>query len=65
VIVSTVPAQKLGLPIVSVDGCLRLLPDKKICHGFATGCRCEECMDRASSPVVAPERVRQPWELAA
>lgn len=63
--VSLVPAQKLGLPIVSVDGAFRLLLDKRVCHGYQNCCGCDVCRERKAKPLPAPEPVRQPWDVAA
>jgi len=48
-----------GVPVVSVDGTFRLLPDKPVCHGKACGCTCPRCGGR---PTLAPEPARQPWQ---
>jgi hypothetical protein len=60
---STLPMEKLGLPIVSVDGAFRLSPSKTLCHGFQNACVCSGCMERESKPAL--KMVRQPWELEA
>lgn len=65
--ISLVPAQKLGLPIISVDGGLRLLPDKTPCMGFQCCCVCPDCRERLrlQREREAREPIRQPWECAA
>jgi hypothetical protein len=51
--------------VASEDGRLRLLDRPPICHGYANGCVCVECVERAAGPVRAPSQPRQPWETAA
>jgi len=37
----------------------------EICHGYANGCVCEGCIDRASKPRLAAPAPAQPWGAAA
>ena len=44
--------------------------DREHCHGYACGCVCSLCSDRASAATLsdalpAPEAPKQPWEVRA
>lgn len=43
--ISHKPTEILGMPIVAVNGTLRLHPSRypTVCHGKACGCICDRC----------------------
>jgi hypothetical protein len=53
-----------ALPYLVIDGCLRLLPRPPVCHGYANGCACADCVEREreQTPKRAGPAPRQSWE---
>lgn len=66
------PTEVHGVPIVVIDGRLRLAPRPPICHGYANCCQCPECDERERETTpddvaddelpARPDHVAQPWE---
>ena len=41
---------KHGTSVVAIDGELRVIDRPvRVCHGYQTGCCCEECLERAKA----------------
>lgn len=61
------PALALAVAALTGQRDMRLITRPTICHGYANTCKCPDCLERLAGragPFSAPERIRQPWEVA-